>query len=259
MSDVKRSGPGGRDTEGPEDAAAEFGQGAATKLDEVHEIEVPDLAEFEDDGATRHDQATTAALAAQIRRTAIPPVAAPGPVATFRAKTAPAATVEVSEAAAGGASEAAGEFGAGAATVIDDRPPAVAPAGEEPPAAKDAPAVPKGKPASTRRQTSRGGGTAVIGRTVPWALVAIAAVATAVIVVLANRPPATRLLASFDEELAGDEPAAGEDDETAPDPAAAAAGADEPDAAAAAADDAEGEGEDGEGEDGEAESEAAPE
>jgi hypothetical protein len=79
---------------------------------------------------------------------------------------------------------------------------------------------PRCKYAFDKNHVRRGGGTAMVSRTVPWTIVAVLAVATAAIVVIADRDPPTRLLSSYDvveasdaEEVAGEEGAGEEGDE----------------------------------------------
>jgi hypothetical protein len=75
-------------------------------------------------------------------------------------------------------------------------------------------------------KVKRGGGTALRSRTIPWTIVALCAIATTVILVLANRDPELRTLASFVTDE--DEPDAGPEDEAAPEAEAEAEAAPEP-------------------------------
>jgi hypothetical protein len=62
---------------------------------------------------------------------------------------------------------------------------------------------PKCKHAFDGSRAPIGGGTAVVGRTVPWAIVAVMALLTIVIVVLADREPSTRLLQGIEVQADG--------------------------------------------------------
>lgn len=227
MSEVKvRFTPGGG---GPpdEDAAAEFGNDVATVIN----VEA------------------TAALAEQVKRE----VSSTTPVPVAEAKAAPVAvSAAMPAASATEDAEWASEFAADqGATVIDDRPLGAALEAQPKPTpraitssgagASACPSCgvevkvgyvrcPKCHHALVDEPIKRGGGTAVVGRTVPWTIVALCAIATLVIVVLASRDPAVRVLASWvdveevvDAEAAGDAGAAGAEAEAAEAEAAEAA------------------------------------